>query len=166
MPAKILDTPSWNEVVNPNGKIDRVAPATRIVLDKAAKDIADTGSAAWKALMWFVHTPGVIAAPVVDAVWSTLNTAVNWYKKLYNVWADLYNRAENAILDRKRANTKQQPIWKAMPQQPVVPADADTDAQLREATHQFWYGNDPRTVYQRYRKWKKVPWNNAWKISL
>ena len=154
MPAKILDTPSWTELSTWK-RTDRAFPVTQDVYNRAAEDIASTDNILWKVAMWVVHSPAMVVAPLVDAVWAPLNTAVNWYKKLYNVWADLYNRAENAVLDKKIANTKPQPTWQRMPQQPKAPADAATDAELWEATHQFGYWNDPRTVYQRYRNWKK-----------
>ena len=95
MPAKILDTPSWTELSTWK-RTDRAFPVTQDVYNRAAEDIASTDNILWKVAMWVVHSPAMVVAPLVDAVWAPLNTAVNWYKKLYNVWADLYNRAENA----------------------------------------------------------------------
>lgn len=108
--------------------------------------------------------------PITDVLWTAWNAVVNWYKRLYNAWADLSNRAKLKLIDKqikdfqkKNPNKVSQPTWKGFeyesPAEKVKKAWAATDAEVWEATHQFWYWNDPRTVYRRlrYRKQQVSP---------
>lgn len=130
----------------------------------AAKRVAQWGAPSW----WISATPlYLMSYPFVKAV--------DWYKRLYNVWADLSNMAKLKLIDKQikdfqkenQNNTSQQ-TWKKFnyktPAEKVKEAWAATDAEVWEATHQFWYWNDPRTVYRRYR-YKKTT-NNTPRVSL
>ena len=153
MPAKILEE-TW--------------PTIEKAIDEEARLSAER-VAQWKWPSWWLS-----ATPLYLMSYPFIKAA-DWYKRLYNYAADGINRIENKIIDNKIKNTSnnnQQQTWQRMPQQPKAPADAATDAELWEATHQFGYWNDPRTVYQRYRTWKKKwiasnkPIQYKWNISL
>jgi len=89
------------------------------------------------------------------------NSPSKWEDGWVKYWSFNWTREDWVPVDYTIEMREKQPqqnnaqVWQRMPQQPKAPADATTDAELWEATHQFGYWNDPRTVYQRYRNWKK-----------
>lgn len=203
-PTKIYDTPSWSEVAWL--RKDTAFPVTQQMANKATKAIDSVDNLPWKIVMWAVHAPAVLVSPALDAVWAVWNAALNWYKTVYNYWADAINRikwnvVENQIEDFQKKNPNT--VWqtKAANAKDVVssarklkeiadnmngktkqkwvkfPSIADrvnaawavTDAEVWDATHRFWYWNDPETVFNRYknkRKWKKQQNQYSWQISL
>ena len=180
-PTKILDTPTWWEMLWDgihyiSRDFSRNMPLTDISAEwmynarEKAKKSKTSDERALNVSNWQTAMATLPITFAADVLWNIWTTAVNWYKKLYNVWADLSNRAKSKIIDeqikefqREHPNRVSQPTWKGFeyesPAEKVKKTWAATDAEVWEATHQFWYWNDPRTVYRRlrYRKQQVSP---------
>lgn len=175
-PTKVYNTPSWSEVAWL--RKDTAFPVTQQMANKAYNDISNAPWVAWKIVMWTIHAPAVAVSPILDTVWAVWNAALNWYKTVYNYWADAINRIKWNVVDKQikdfqkeNPNTTWTPKWKKYPSTAdlVRAAWAETDAEVWDATHRFWYWNDPETVFNRYknrRKWKKQQNQYSWQISL
>lgn len=176
-PTKILSDRSWTDIMtSPNYDWeDKLMPLTQETA-KAFNDIitwpADIGT---KIYWWTLTAPAMLVTPFIDAIWSAWNAALNWYKRLYNYWADLSNQRKLELIDKQikefqkeHPNKVSQRTWKKFeyksPEEKVREAWAATDAEVWAATHKFWYWNDPRKVFRVYR-YKKVT-NDTPRVSL
>lgn len=155
--------------MKPTKILEETRPTIARAIDEEEKISAERVSK-WGAPSWWISaTPlYVMSYPFIKAA--------DWYKRLYNAWADLTNRAKLELIDRQIRNFQEnnpnkisQPIWKRneykSPADKVKEAWATTDSEVLEATHQFWYWNDPRTVYRRLR-YRKQQVNPKPRISL
>lgn len=162
-PTKILSDRSWTDIMT-SPKYDwedKMFPVTQ-GMAKEFKDIVTwPADIPLKIYWWTIAWVWTIASPFVDAIWSAWNAALNWYKRIYNYWADLVNKQKLKQIEKEIKNFQKenpnilsQPVWKKFEYKSaadkVRESWAASDAEVREATHEFWYGNDPRTVWQRY----------------
>ena len=176
-PTKILSDRSWTDIMT-SPKYDwedKMFPVTQ-GMAKEFKDIVTwPADIPLKIYWWTIAWVWTLASPFVDVIWAAWNAALNWYKRLYNYWADLTNRAKLELIDKQikdfqkeHPNKNSLPVWKKFEYKSAAEkakeAWAATDAEVWAATHEFWYWNDPRTVYRRYR-YKKVE-NNTPRVSL
>lgn len=149
--------------MKPTKILEEARPTISKAIDEDSK-IAAKRVAEWKWPSWWLS-----ATPIYLMSYPFVKAA-DWYKRLYNAWADLANRAKLELIDKQikdfqknNPNRVSQPVWKKIeyksPAEKVKEAWATTDAEVWEATHQFWYWNDPRTVYRRlrYRKQQISP---------
>ena len=187
-PTKILDTPTWWELAHQwydwvyYSEAWKFMPITDAIVQWAqnAQDEArmSDNAADWanNVMDWLTAVAMYPVWVLTDAIWNVWTTAVNWYKKLYNAWADLSNRAKLKLIDKaikdfqkKNPNKSALPVWKKIEYksaaEKVKDAWAATDAEVWEATHEFWYWNDPRTVYRRLR-YRKQQVNPKPRITL
>ena len=174
-PTKILSDRSWTDIMRSPvyDWEDVLMPVTQDMAKEFSDIVTWPADVPAKIYWWMLAWVWTLAAPFVDTIWAAWNAALNWYKRLYNYWADLTNRAKLELIDKqikdfqkKNPNTTWTLKWKKYPSTAdlVKAAWAATDAEVWDATHRFWYWNDPRTVYRRLR-YKKVV-NNTPRISL
>lgn len=112
-PTKILDTPTWWELAHQwydwvyYSEAWKFMPVTDAIVQWAqnAQDDArmSDNAADWanNVMDWLTAIAMYPVWVATDALWNIWTTAVNWYKKLYNAWADLSNRAKLKLIDKQ-----------------------------------------------------------------